>query len=200
MIREGFPCGTPKLRNLGNYNPDFIAGWGNELNYKNLSFSFLWDWRQGGVFLSRTFSLGSTSGILASTLPGREGGIIGEGVTNTGTAASPKYEPNTRSISAADYYGQYYNRANEATSIFDASYIKLRQVSLSYALPRKWSQKIRATSIRTGIILNNVLLFTENPNVDPELNAIQGRRYVNGVEDMSLPSSRSYGINLNVHF
>jgi hypothetical protein len=137
---------------------------------------------------------------LASTLPGREGGIIGEGVTNTGTAASPKYEPNTRSISAADYYGQYYNRANEATSIFDASYVKLRQVSLSYTLPRKWSQKIRATSIRTGIILNNVLLFTENPNVDPELNAIQGRRYVNGVEDMSLPSSRSYGINLNVHF
>jgi hypothetical protein len=197
---RGFPVRDPKLRNLGNYNPDFIAGWGNELNYKNLSFSFLWDWRQGGVFLSRTFSLGSTSGILASTLPGREGGIIGEGVTNTGTAASPKYEPNTRSISAADYYGQYYNRANEATSIFDASYVKLRQVSLSYTLPRKWSQKIRATSIRTGIILNNVLLFTENPNVDPELNAIQGRRYVNGVEDMSLPSSRSYGINLNVHF
>jgi TonB-linked SusC/RagA family outer membrane protein len=197
---RGFPVRDPMLRNLGNYNPDFMAGWGNELHYKSLSFSFLWDWRQGGVFLSRTFSLGSTSGILASTLPGRDGGVVGEGVTNTGTASNPKYEVNTKSISAADYYGQYYNRANEATSIFDASYVKLRQVSLSYTLPRKWSQKIRATSIRTGIILNNVLLFTQNPNVDPELNAIQGRRYVNGVEDMSLPSSRSYGINLNVNF
>jgi hypothetical protein len=54
--------------------------------------------------------------------------------------------------------------------------------------------------MRLGIILNNVLLFTDNPNVDPELNAVQGRKYVYGVEDMSLPSSRSYGINLNVNF
>jgi hypothetical protein len=144
--------------------------------------------------------LGSTSGILESTLPGREGGIVGDGIVNTGTASNPQYVTNTRSISAADYYGQYYNRANEATSMFDASYIKLRQVSLSYTLPQSISNKIKANSMRLGIILNNILLFTDNPNVDPELNALQGRRYVYGVEDMSLPSSRSYGINLNVNF
>jgi TonB-linked SusC/RagA family outer membrane protein len=197
---NGFPARDAKLRNLGNYNPDFILGWGNELTYKNLALNFLWDWRQGGVFLSRTFSLGSTSGILESTLPGREGGIVGDGVVNIGTVSNPKYEPNTKSISAADYYGQYYNRANEATSIFDASYIKLRQVSLSYTLPKSVSAKLKANNMRVGVILNNVLLFTENPNVDPELNAVQGRKYVSGVEDMSLPSSRSYGINLNVNF
>jgi len=197
---NGFPARDATLRNLGNYNPDFILGWGNELTYKNLALNFLWDWRKGGVFLSRTFSLGSTSGILESTLPGREGGIVGEGIVNVGTASSPKYEPNTKSISAADYYGQYYNRANEATSIFDASYLKLRQVSLSYTLPKRVSAKLKANNMRVGIILNNVLLFTENPNVDPELNAVQGRKYVAGVEDMSLPSSRSYGINLYVNF
>jgi len=197
---RGFPVRDPLLRILGNYNPDFIVGWGNELTYKNLSLSFLWDWRQGGVFLSRTFSLGSTSGVLESTLPGRDGGVVGDGVVNTGTAANPKYEPNKTVISAADYYGQYYNRANEATSIFDASYVKLRQVALSYTLPQSIANSIRVNSLKLGIILNNVLLFTENPNVDPELNAIQGRRFVYGVEDMSLPSSRSYGINLNVNF
>ena len=197
---NGFPARDATLRNLGNYNPDFILGWGNELTYKNLALNFLWDWRQGGVFLSRTFSLGSTSGILESALPGREGGIVGDGIVNVGTASSPKYEPNTKSISAADYYGQYYNRAIEATSIFDASYLKLRQVSLSYTLPKSVSAKLKANNMRVGIILNNVLLFTENPNVDPELNAVQGRKYVAGVEDMSLPSSRSYGINLNVNF
>ncbi|MGI8581348.1 MAG: SusC/RagA family TonB-linked outer membrane protein, partial [Chitinophagaceae bacterium] len=78
---KGFPVRDPKLRNLGNYNPDFMLGFGHEFSYKNVSLSFLWDWRQGGVFLSRTFSLGSTSGILESTLPGRESGIIGDGIT-----------------------------------------------------------------------------------------------------------------------
>lgn len=197
---NGFPVRDPNLRNLGNYNPDFIVGLSNEINYKNLRFSFLWDWRQGGVFLSRTFSLGSTSGILESTLPGRETGIVGDGVVNTGTASAPKYEANTKSISAVDYYGQYYNRANEATSIFDASYLKLRQVSLSYQFSKTIAKKIGAESLHLGVIMSNVLLFTKNPNVDPELNAIQGRKYVNGVDDMSLPSSRSIGINLNVHF
>lgn len=197
---NGFPVRDPALRNLGNYNPDFMLGWNNDINYKNLSLGFLWDWRQGGVFLSRTFSLGSTSGVLASTLPGREGGIVGNGVVNTGTAASPKYEQNTKTISAADYYGQFYNRANEATSIFDATYLKLRQVSLAYTLPKTWSQKIGASNLRLSVIASNVLLFTQNPNVDPEGNAVQGRRYVQGVDDMSLPSNRSLGINLNVNF
>lgn len=197
---RGFPVRDGRLRNLGNYNPDFILGAGNELTYKNVSLNFLWDWRQGGVFLSRTFSLGSTSGILASTLPGRENGVVGDGVVNNGTAAAPKYEANTKSISAADYYGQYYNRANEATAMFDASFIKLRQVALSYSLPQSLSKRIGASSMKLAVILNNVLLFNDNPNVDPELNAIQGRKYVYGVEDMSIPSSRSYGFNLNVNF
>jgi hypothetical protein len=145
-------------------------------------------------------AVGSTSGVLASTLPGRETGVIGVGITNKGTASNPKYEPNTTAIAASDYYGQYYSRANEASSIYDASYVKLRQVNFSYTLPKSVSDRLRMNSMKLGLILNNVLLFTENPNVDPELNAVQGRRYVNGVEDMSLPSSRSMGLNLNIKF
>ena len=196
---KGFPVRDPNLQNLGNYNPDFMVGLSNEFVYKNFNFNFLWDWRQGGVFLSRTLSLGSTSGILQSTLDGRETGFIGKGISNTGTAANPKYEANTKSIAASDYYGQYYNRANEASSILDASYVKLRQVGLSYSLPRNILGK-SISDVKFGIILSNVLLFTENPNVDPEVNAVQGRRYVYGVDDMSLPSSRSYGFNLNIKF
>jgi TonB-linked SusC/RagA family outer membrane protein len=197
---KGFPVRDPNLRNLGNYNPDFMMGFGNDLTYKNFDLNFLWDWRQGGVFLSRIFTLGSTSGILESTLPGRETGIVGHGVTNTGTAGSPKYETNTKSIAANDYYGQYYNRATPATSMFDASYVKLRQVSLSYGIPKNNLGKMKINEIRVGVILNNVLLFTKNPNVDPEANALQGRKYVYGVDNMSLPSSRSYGFNLNIKF
>jgi TonB-linked SusC/RagA family outer membrane protein len=197
---KGFPVRDPNLRNLGNYNPDFMLGFANDFSYKNISLNFLWDWRQGGVLLSRTLSLGSTSGILKSTLPGRETGIVGQGITNTGTAAAPKYEPNTKSIAASDYYGQYYNRANEASSIVDASYVKLRQVALSYGLPKALLSRLGMREVRVGVILNNVLLFTKNPNVDPEVNAVQGRKFVYGVDDMSLPSSRSYGFSLNIKF
>ena len=197
---KGFPVRDPKLRNLGNYNPDFIVGWGNDLSYKNFNLNFLWDWRQGGVFFSRTLSLGSTSGILESTLSGREGGIVGDGVVNVGSAIDPKYVTNTTAIAASDYFGQYYNRANEATSIFDASYLKLRQVALSYSLPGSISSRLSVNEIKAGFIMNNVLLFTENPNVDPEVNAVQGRKYIYGVDDMSLPSSRSFGFNLNINF
>lgn len=197
---KGFPVRDAVLRNLGNYNPDFMLGFSNDISYKNISLSFLWDWRQGGVLLSRTFSLGSTSGVLQSTLPGRESGIVGKGITNIGSATSPQYVANTKSISAADYYGQYYNRANEATSIFDATYIKLRQVSLSYTFSKALSKKIHASDVKAAFIVNNALLFTENPNIDPEMNAVQGRKYVYGVDDMSLPSNRSLGISLNIHF
>ncbi|MEJ7912896.1 MAG: hypothetical protein WKF70_07060, partial [Chitinophagaceae bacterium] len=197
---KGFPVRDGQLRKLGNYNPDFILGFGNELSYKNINLNFLWDWKQGGVLFSRTLSLGSTSGILESTLPGREAGVVGQGITNVGTAADPKYVANTKAIAASDYYGQYYNRANEATSIFDATYLKLRQAALSYTFPQSISSRLKMESLRAGFIVNNVLLFTQNPNVDPEVNAVQGRRYVYGVDDMSLPSSRSFGFNLNIQF
>jgi hypothetical protein len=73
-------------------------------------------------------------------------------------------------------------------------------VAFSYTLAKNITDKLKINSIKLGIILNNVLLFTENPNVDPEVNAVQGRKYVAGVDDMSLPSSRSYGFNLNINF
>lgn len=197
---KGFPVIDPKLQKLGNYNPNFMVGFGNEISYKNFDLNFLWDWRQGGVFLSRVFTLGTTSGILASTLPGRETGIVGQGVTNVSSATSPKYQPNTTIIDASDYYNTYFNRAVQATSMFDASYLKLRQVSLSYGIPKNILSRLKLNEIKLGFIMNNVLLFTKNPNVDPEALALEGRKYVSGVDNMSLPSSRSYGFNLNIKF
>ncbi|MEL6851111.1 MAG: SusC/RagA family TonB-linked outer membrane protein, partial [Bacteroidota bacterium] len=195
---NGIPVRDPNLRLLGNYNPDFIMGLNNEFGYKNFKFSFLFDWRQGGIILSRLFSIGSTSGVLASTLPGREEGVIGEGVTNIGTTAEPQYVENTSRIAASDFYGQYYNRANEATATFDASYVKLRNISLSYDLPTGLTQKWGLGQASLALIANNVLLFTENPNVDPELSTMQGRRFAYGVEDMAYPSSRSLGVSLRI--
>lgn len=195
---NGLPVRDSELRLLGNYNPDFIVGFGNEFTYKNLSLSFLLDWRQGGVVVSRMLAIGSTSGVLEHTLEGRETGIVGDGVTNVGTVTEPIYVENTTNIAASDYYNQFYNRANEESALYDASYLKLRQLSLSYKLPAEWTQKIGFQHLEVGFIGSNLFLLTENPHFDPDLSAMQGRSFAAGVEDMAYPASRSYGFNLRI--
>jgi hypothetical protein len=186
------------LRVLGNYNPDFILGFANQISYKGLTLGFLFDWRYGGTIVSRTLAIGSTSGVLENTLPGRETGIIGQGLKNIGTTANPQYVPNDVVIPALNYYNQYYDRDNEANALYSASYLKLRQLSLSYQLPNTWAQKMRVAGATVSLIGNNLAVWTENPNVDPELSAMQGRRFAYGVEDMSYPSSRSWGFSLKL--
>lgn len=197
---NGLPVTDPTLRLLGNYNPDFSVGFNNEFNYKGLILSALIDWRQGGILASRTKALGSTSGVLKETLVGRETGIVGDGVVNIGTAESPNYVENTTNISAYNYYNQFFSRGNEESSLYDASYIKLRQLSLYYTLNKELCQRIGFQNIKLGFIGSNLLLFTENPHVDPELNASQGTNIVYGVDDMSYPSTRSFGFSIKTQF
>lgn len=197
---NGLPLRDSELRYLGNYNPDFMLGFANDFNYRNFSFGFLIDWRQGGTIVSRTKAIGSTAGVLEETLAGRTEGIVGEGVVNVGTADQPNYVENTTEVSAAEFYNQFYNRANEESALYDASYVKLRQLNLSYTLPRALTQRWNLQEVKFGIIARNLLLITENPHVDPELSTLQGRNFAYGVEDMSYPSSRSYGFNLQLKF
>lgn len=197
---DGLPIRDNELRKLGNYNPDFIVGFGNEIKYKGFALNFLIDWRQGGTIVSRTKAIGSTSGVLEETLEGREEGIVGEGVVNVGTDESPQYVPNTTSVSAAEYYNQFYNRANEESALYDASYIKLRQVGLTYTFSTKLAKKMKLNSFKIGVIATNLFTLTENPHFDPELSAMQGTNQVFGVEDLSYPSSRSLGFNIQLTF
>lgn len=197
---NGLPVQDGNLRLLGNYNPDFAVGFGNEFRYKGISMNVLFDWRQGGTIVSRTKALGSTSGVLEETLIGRDGGVIGDGVTNIGTAEAPNYVPNTKSVPASQYYNNYFDRGNEASALYDASYVKLRQVSLYYALPEKMVKKIGFEDIKLGVIGSNLFLWTENPHFDPELNSLEGRNLTYGVEDMSYPSARSFGFSLKTQF
>ncbi len=197
---NGIPVRDGELQLLGNYNPDFIMGFINQFKYKNVTLGFVIDWRQGGTIVSRTKSLGLSSGVLEESLEGREGGIVGDGVVNIGTDDNPNYVENTTAIPAVDYYNQYNNRGNEATAIYDASYVKLRQVSLYYRLPVRWAKKVGFQQISLGLIGSNLLLFTENPHFDPELSAMQGRSFAYGVDDMSYPSARSYGFSIKTQF
>jgi len=208
---NGLPVQDATLRKLGNYNPDFSLGFNNSFSFKSFDLTILFDWRQGGTIVSRIKALGSTSGVLQETLLGREGGsdstmfvdgngIVGEGVVNVGTAENPQYVPNTTAVAASTFNNAFFDRGNETSALYDASYVKLRQLSIYYTFPERIAQTIGVHNLKLGLIGSNLLLFTENPHFDPELNAFQERNIVYGVEDFSYPSTRSYGVSLKTNF
>lgn len=149
---NGLPVQDGTLRLLGNYNPDFTMGFNNSFSYKDFNLNILFDWRNGGTIVSRTKALGSTSGVLQETLEGRENGFTGDGVSNVGTPENLQYAPNTTSVPASQFYNNFYDRGNEASALYDASYVKLRQVSLYYNLSENFVKSIGFQSIKLGLV------------------------------------------------
>lgn len=194
---DGYPITSSELKKLGNYNPDFMVGFHNEFSFKGINLGVLFDWRHGGVVMSRTVLIGGTSGMMDFTVEGREEGIISEGVVENEDGS---YSANTVTLSARDYYWSKYNRANEEVGLYDASYLKLREVTVGYTFPKSLYSNLPIQSIRLSAVGRNLALWTENPHFDPETLSFNGGTIVPGVEDMATPSSRSMGFNLNIKF
>lgn len=197
VYKNGVPQFTTSQNSLlGNYNPDFVLDWSNNLSYKNFNMSFLWDWHQGGRFFSYTELGVLAGGMSVETLPGRETGIIGNGVMDDGTG---KYVPNNVKVDAAKYYNGYYNATNNEAFMYDASYLKLRELKLGYTFKNIFSGKDNA-DLNISLLARNVLEFTQNKDVDPETLALRGQQILPGTEFLSLPSTRSYGLSLGLNF
>lgn len=199
LTEEGRYIPDNNLQKLGNYNPDFMVGFNNQIQYKNWNASFLLDWRQGGIIVSRTRALGNVGGQLAETAYRPEEGIVPEGVVNTGTDENPIYTANTVAVSAESYYRQFYDRNHEENNTYDASFLKLRQFSLGYTF-KKLSFFNQDATLDLSLIGRNLFAITENPHFDPEQLAVQGQGFVSGVEDMSYATTRSFGIKAGFNF
>ncbi|WP_282112423.1 SusC/RagA family TonB-linked outer membrane protein [Maribacter stanieri] len=199
LTDEGRYIPDNELQKLGNYNPDFMLGFNNQFSYKNWNMGFLLDWRQGGIIVSRTRALGNVGGQLAETAFRPEAGIIPEGVVNTGTQENPVYTPNTIAVSAESYYRQFYDRNHEENNTYDASFLKLRQLSIGYTFENLSVFNQNAT-LNLSLIGKNLFAITENPHFDPEQLAVQGQGFISGVEDMSYATTRSIGFKAGFNF
>jgi len=189
--------GTPALTDgtdvfVGNYNPDYMLGVSNTFKYKDFSLSFLIDHRQGGVIISGTQALIDADGHSKASLQGREGGIILEGVTHDGSK-------NTVSVEAQKYFsliggryptGEFYSYSSTNT--------RLRELVLSYRIPDKILNKTRVVKrAEISLVGRNLFFFDKKAPIDPEITrGVDG----GGLEYAALPSTRTYGINLNVTF
>ncbi len=199
LTDEGRYIPDNNLQKLGNYNPDFMLGFNNQFEYKNWNLGLLFDWRQGGIIVSRTRALGNVGGQLAETVFRPEEGIVPKGVVNTGTAENPVFTPNTVAVSAESYYRQFYDRNHEENNTYDASFLKLRQFSVGYTFDNLniFNQN---SSLSLSLIGRNLFALTENPHFDPEQLAVQGQGFISGVEDMSYATSRSVGFKAGFNF
>ncbi|MCD4732188.1 MAG: SusC/RagA family TonB-linked outer membrane protein [Bacteroidales bacterium] len=183
---------------IGTVQPDWTGGIANSFTFKNWNLYFLFDMRQGGQVFYTSYMWGMYSGMLEETVEDniREDGIVLEGVmedpNNPGT-----YITNT-TVLDAETYGLNHYYVN-AMNVFDADFIKLRELSLSYTLPNKVLENTPFTRLRIAFIARNLWTFgTDIKHFDPEHVTNSGN--VQGIEGAQVPSTKSYGINLNIGF
>jgi hypothetical protein len=182
---------------FGNIFPDWTGGVTNTVSWKRLALSALVDVRQGGVFLSQTTSQLRSSGLAAETA--NRDRFIQDGVIRD---ASGVTRPNDVQVaSVQQYWGNLDNSISPENNIFDASFAKLREASLSFQLPERWVGKIGAASGVWSLEGRNLWLISSKvPHVDPEANVLGTGLIGEGIERNVLPSTRTFGFNLRLVF
>ncbi|WP_166921126.1 SusC/RagA family TonB-linked outer membrane protein [Flavobacterium poyangense] len=182
------------LEELGQGVHPWAAGISNEFKYKSVSFSFLIDGKFGGDLYSGTDLYGTRMGLTKLTLEGRENGLPISGVDTNGNPVNMVISPaNLRT---------YYDGLRNISSyfVYDASFVKLRQIIVGYELPIEkigFLSKLQGASV-SFIARNLFILYKKTPNVDPE--SVFSAGNAQGVEQFGVPRTRSFGLSLNVKF
>ena len=189
----GIPVQTDTMVYLGSIQPRWTGGINNQFTYKNFSLGGLLDVRRGGKIMSYTNYVGLYSGVLKSSLRGREidwnkPGIHVDGIdVNTQTA-------NTDTVTSEAYFQNLFGATGVTT--YDASYVKLRELRVGYDFPQAWANKVQAQSVSVALTGRNLKLWTKVPNVDPEFAYSSGN--FQGVEYALPGNTRSWGLSVRV--
>ncbi|MDR0787780.1 MAG: SusC/RagA family TonB-linked outer membrane protein [Gemmatimonadota bacterium] len=211
----GLPIARLSNQVIGNFNPHWRAGWQNTVSWGNFGFSGLIDTKVGGDIFSATKMFGTFTGVLAETadwgrcveksaVPGSsypvcdaETGVIIDGVQRVVTNGDTTYVRNTRARSGQVVAMNYYYQTAEA-NIINGSFVKLRELTLSYNLPSSWTRRTGANALQVALIGRNLWLWTpkENPHIDPETASEAGN--VQGFEYGQTPPARSIGLTVTV--
>jgi len=226
--QDGYPMVSEEKSTIGSYQPKARIGWMNSFSVGNWQANILFDGQIGGLIYSRSHTLHNTAGNLVNNddphldmnaIDGRAissvsydsngqpvyteefaGGVVGAGVMYD---SNGNLVENTVSVPLRDYYYKYYGnvwrRDNIEPSTFDASYLKLRQLSVAYTVPKEKLANTGLEGLTISFIGRNLLLFSKVPTIDPETYSIRNGLFVNGYESTSMPSLRSFGFSINAN-
>jgi TonB-linked SusC/RagA family outer membrane protein len=195
----GLPSNGPAVLR-GNPNPRWTGGITNTLAYKGVSLSFLIDIRHGGDILSRVINDVRRTGSAEETAEFPR--FDSDGLPTTNYIVPGVYAdgtPNTIPVTAQQYYQSMFSFANPGEGVFDASWVRLREASIFYALPKSIIEKTPFGKIEFGVNGRNLWLKTNVPHIDPETN-LSGASNSQGLEFNTMPNARSYGAVLKMTF
>ncbi|MCH7412079.1 SusC/RagA family TonB-linked outer membrane protein [Belliella sp. R4-6] len=204
--QNGFPIRDPYQRMMGFQNPDYLLGIQNTFNYKQFQLGFGFDGRIGGTIYSTTHEKmwwgGTHPGTVNQFRDDANNGIssyVADGVVVTGGNVSfdsfgniledtRTYAENERAVNYIAWNKTTLNA--EYTHYFDASFIKLREVSLTYQFPNKFLRRTSLQNASISLVGRNLMLWSNVKNIDPD----------SGVDNLQTPSVRNVGFNINVSF
>ena len=221
IFKNGLPTYTESVQVLGNGTYDFTLGWGHSFNYKGITLGVLFDMKWGADIYSMSSAIAHVNGTAKATLEGREGwynseeqrlaanveikdwtptgGFVGKGVKEVVDAAGNiTYVENDVFINPYDYWNSLLDNTAEPF-IYDASFIKLRELNISYALPARTIKNTPFQAVSFSFFGRNLLtLYDSVKNIDAESNYNSSNGQ--GFEYGSLPSRRTFGFGINVKF
>jgi len=203
---------------LGNVTPKFNAGLLNSFSWRGIDMNILFDMQRGGNIFYLTYAFGMYSGILEESaaptnVPGqtgtiRDAGKILDGVYgnaygqytdaagNVVTTPIASTTPAENRAVGEGYGGQHYSL--HALNVFKSDYIKLREISIGYTLPQRFTGPIR--DVRIGAFGRNLATFgRDNQHFDPEYIQMAGGN-AQGIEGGYAPTTRTYGFSIGFNF
>jgi TonB-linked SusC/RagA family outer membrane protein len=188
-----------EISKVGNYNPDWTLGFNNNIQYKNFNLNVFLDYRSGGDFYTITGSQLYRSGSITETLEHRTSDFVPKGVVDDGNGG---YVANTTTTTGYDYYRSYYDAGNIEANTYDATFLKLREISLGVDLG-EYINSAKIEGLNLSIFARNLATWTKDDFVrhfDPEVLSFNGSSSTPGFEIGQLPGAATYGFNLGITF
>ncbi len=185
--------------NLGDIFPDFIMGLSSTVKFKGFALSTTFDYREGGKIFSNTVGQLRRDGLAIETVGNAREDIIDSEAFILNEAGDAV--PNTVATSAQNYWSSFANASIVEGNVFDATFIKWRELSLTYTLPTAYLENTFIKGVRIGAQARNLAIFNSDvPHIDPEAGLGGSGSNLQGIERGGVPSTRSVGMNLNINF
>ena len=198
---DGLPVietGADDRKKVGNAFPDFIASLGNRLNFKGFNFDFLLEWKEGGDIYDSGRRNSLRNGVLQIT-EFRDVTTVLEGVMDDGNGG---FVPNTQEVLIDQNYYRNSNAYNRASEILvqDASWVKLRNVSLGYDFSGGIVDALKVDRLSLSASAQNILIWTPYDGYDPEGNQYSAGSNVYGFTGLSTPLGQTYSLGIKLGF
>lgn len=197
----GLPLIDNSQKVLGTPTPDFEMNFINSLTFKGFTLSAQLDWRSGGYIYSQSYIESLRRGLAGDTRD-RETQFVPQG--KKGTFVNGQLEVTGDNDITVNKDRNYFNRVFQINEegLQDASFVRLRELSLNYNLPAAWLSKVKISGASVYFTGRNLFLITDS-YYDPEVNTTEGPFSNNnsqGIEISQIPQTRSFGAGLRLKF